>query len=77
MGFLRPKTPTPPPPPITRTAPIVAPVKKKIADTTQPGDEGGGSKKGTGRGGTILTSVTGVNTPAQLGVPTLLGGMYQ
>lgn len=75
MGFLRPKS-TPAPTPITKVAPIVAPVKKKIADTTQPGDEGGGSKKGIGKGGTILTSVTGVNTPAQLGIPSLLGGMF-
>ena len=73
MGFLRPKRSTPPP--IAKIEPI-KPLKKKVADTTQPFDEGGGSKKGTGRPGTILTSVTGVNEPAMLGKPTLLGGMY-
>lgn len=73
MGFLRPSRPTPPP--IAKIEPI-KPLKKKVADTTQPLDEGGGSKKGTGRPGTILTSVTGVNEPAMLGKPTLLGGMY-
>lgn len=71
MGFMRSSRPTPPP--ITK----INMVKKKVAETTQPGDEGKGSGgSGKGRGGTILTSVTGVNEPAMLGKPTLLGGMY-
>ena len=48
MGFLRPKS-TPAPTPITKVAPIVAPVKKKIADTTQPGDEGEQDDRAGGR----------------------------
>ena len=72
MGFLRSKS-TPPP-----MAQLPVPkLKKKVAETTQPGDMGGGSSdKGKGRGGTILTSVAGVTDTAQLGTPTLLGGMY-
>ena len=48
------------------------------AETTQPGDEGKKSKKkkGIGKGGTILTSVTGVSGSPELAQPTLLGGSY-
>ena len=52
-----------------------------MANTTDPQDEGKGSKrngkgKGKGKGGTILTSVTGVSGQPQLGKPSLLGGSY-
>jgi hypothetical protein len=52
-----------------------------MANTTDPQDEGKGSKrnrkrKGKGKGGTILTSVTGVSGEPQLGKPSLLGGSY-
>tara|TARA_R100000654_G_scaffold21117_1_gene42611 strand:- start:64 stop:363 length:300 start_codon:yes stop_codon:yes gene_type:complete len=57
---------------------IGLPVQSEEAETTQPGDEGKKSKKkkGTGKGGTILTSVTGVSGSPELGKPTLLGGSY-
>jgi len=84
MGFLRSKSkppeplkkiedkpiPTPMPlPPITE---IPKTMSENMAETTQPGDEGKKSKK-KGKGGTLLTSVTGVNEPANLGYKTLLG----
>ena len=51
--------------------------KDGMANTTDPQDEGKGSKrKGKGKGGTILTSVTGVSGQPQLGKPSLLGGSY-
>lgn len=51
--------------------------KDGMAYTTDPQDEGKGSKrKGKGKGGTILTSVTGVSGQPQLGKPSLLGGSY-
>lgn len=51
--------------------------KDDMANTTDPQDEGKGSKrKGKGKGGTILTSVTGVSGQPQLGKPSLLGGSY-
>ena len=86
MGFLRSKSkppeplkkiedkliPTPmPAPPITE---MPTTMSENMAETTQPGDLGKGSKrKGKGKGGTLLTSVTGVNEPANLGYKTLLG----
>tara|TARA_R100000353_G_C6399371_1_gene167176 strand:+ start:99 stop:317 length:219 start_codon:yes stop_codon:yes gene_type:complete len=72
MGFLRGSSS---PAPIPKIETPVSTVAKKVAETVQPGDEGKKSKK-KGRGGTILTSVTGVTNPAELGKPTLLGGMY-
>ena len=49
-----------------------------VGTTTQPMDEGKKSKKkkGSGKGGTILTSVTGVSGSPELAQPTLLGGSY-
>tara|TARA_R100001510_G_C7584932_1_gene156599 strand:- start:414 stop:632 length:219 start_codon:yes stop_codon:yes gene_type:complete len=72
MGFLRSKSSPAPIPQMKKVKPMV----KKVADTTQPLDMGKGSKK-TGRDGTILTSVMGVEEPATIGTKTLLGGgMY-
>ena len=58
-----------PTPPITE---IPKAMSENMAETTQPGDLGKKSKK-KGKGGTVLTSVTGVNEPANLGYKTLLG----
>jgi len=53
---------------------IGLPVEPNDPETTQPGDEGKKSKKKNKfKGGTLLTSVTGVNEPANLGYKTLLG----
>ena len=62
--------PTPlPTPPITE---IPKAMSENDPETTQPGDLGKKSKK-KGKSGTLLTSVTGVNEPANLGYKTLLG----
>jgi len=64
-----------PSPDITPRPPIGdigLPVQPNDPETTQPGDLGKKSKK-KGKGGTLLTSVTGVNEPANLGYKTLLG----
>ncbi len=67
MDKLKP-TPLPTPP----IAEIPKAMSENMAETTQPGDLGKKSKK-KGKGGTVLTSVTGVNEPANLGYKTLLG----
>ncbi len=72
MGFMKSKRSVPP---IIEQK--IAPMPKLITDlpdTTQPGDLGKKSKK-KGRDGTILTSVMGVEEPATISSPTLLGGM--
>lgn len=63
-----------PRPPLDDIRDIGLPVQPNDPETTQPGDEGKKSKKkNKGKGGTLLTSVTGVNEPANLGYKTLLG----
>ncbi len=62
------ETPLPTPPIVEMSKSI----SEGMAETTQPGDEGKKSKR-KGKGGTLLTSVTGVNEPANLGYKTLLG----
>ena len=74
------------PNPMSQLAQEKIPMEKKVdaitetlvGDTTQPMDEGKKSKKkkGSGKGGTILTSVTGVSGSPELARPTLLGGSY-
>tara|TARA_E500000081_G_C5807905_1_gene207840 strand:+ start:266 stop:508 length:243 start_codon:yes stop_codon:yes gene_type:complete len=80
MGFMRSKKPMEPimdklkptPLPTPPIAEIPKAMSENMAETTQPGDLGKKSKK-KGKGGTVLTSVTGVNEPANLGYKTLLG----
>lgn len=73
MGFLRPKVIMPPPPPDPEPVPE-APDPDDVELTEAELEERERLRKKKGRKGTILTSMLGDTTEAELNKPSLLGG---
>tara|TARA_Y100000592_G_scaffold1956_1_gene3059 strand:+ start:336 stop:557 length:222 start_codon:yes stop_codon:yes gene_type:complete len=73
MGFLKPKVVMPPPPPDPQPVPE-APMVDDVENIEASEEERERLRKKKGRQATILTSMLGDTTEAELNQPSLLGG---
>lgn len=73
MGFLKPKVIMPPPPPPPAELPE-APMVDDVENLEAEAEELARLRKKKGRKATILTSMLGDQTEAELDKPSLLGG---